>query len=182
MSKFKIYREESSEPQKIQKKNSFLYIIYIIAFFLILLTINIYYKFEEEQISLIIYFTILILLISITAYVIYRMRKQVKNLKSIGTLEFTKAFIKKVIGDLETTYSYDNILQIEVEKYLRDLSISSNKNGSSIVIIKILNKDCSQDKFILSNRSIDFKQKIGIIDTLKTVKSMTGLYVILNNN
>jgi len=110
------------------------------------------------------------------------MRKQVKNLKSIGTLEFTKAFIKKVIGDLETTYSYDNILQIEVEKYLRDLSISSNKNGSSIVIIKILNKDCSQDKFILSNRSIDFKQKIGIIDTLKTVKSMTGLYVILNNN
>jgi hypothetical protein len=179
MSKFRIYREESSDPQKIRKKNSLYYIIYSVTFFLLLLTINIYFKFEEKHYSLIIYFTIIILFISVTVYAIYNMRKQVKDLKSIGTLEFTKTLIKKVIGDFETTYSYDSILRIEAEKYLRDLSVSSNKNGPSIFIIKIINKDSSQDNYIVSNRSTDFQQKIGIIDTLKTVRSMTGLYMII---
>jgi hypothetical protein len=110
------------------------------------------------------------------------MKKQVNNLKTIGTLEFTKTCIKKEIGDLSTTYDYDNILQIEVEKYLRDLSISSNKNGPLIYILKIINKNSSQDNFIVSNRSLDFRQKIGIIDTLRTIKSMTGLKTILNDN
>jgi hypothetical protein len=182
MSKFKIYREASSDPKKIKRNNRLLYIIYTIAFFLLLLTINTYYKFKEEHYSLIIYYAILVFFISITAYVILRMRKQVSNLKAIGTLEFTKSFIKKAIGDLETTYLYDNVLQIEAEKYLRDLSISSNKNGPSIFIIKIVNKDSSQDYFIVSNRSIDFQQKIGIIDTLKTVRSMTGLKTVLKND
>jgi hypothetical protein len=110
------------------------------------------------------------------------MKKQVENLKEIGTLEFTKTCIKKEIGNLSMTYEYDIILQIEVEKYLRDLSISSNKNGPSIYILKITCRNSSQDNFIVSNRSLDFRQRIGIIDTLKTIKSMTGLNTILNNN
>jgi hypothetical protein len=110
------------------------------------------------------------------------MRKQVNNLKTIGTLEFTRTCIKKEIGDLSSIYYYDGMHQIVVEKYLRDLSISSNKFGSTIYILKITNKNSSQDNFIVSNMSIDSRQKIGIIDTLNTVKSMTGLNVILNNN
>ena len=182
MSKFKIYREESFNPKKVGKNNRVLYMIYVVAFFLLLLTLNLYYKFKEEHYSWIIYYSILILFISITASVIYIMKKQVSNLKTIGTLEFTKTFIKKTIGDLETIYSYDKLLQIEVEKYLRDLSISKNKNGTSIFIINIVNKDSSHDRFIVSNRSFDFQQKMDIIETLKTVKSMTGLKMILNNN
>ena len=80
------------------------------------------------------------------------------------------------------TYEYTSLLQIEIEKYLRDLSISSNKNGPSIYILKITGKNSSQDNFIVSNRSLDFRQSIGIIDTLKTIHSMTGLNTILNNN
>lgn len=182
MSKYKIYRAESSDPKEIGRRNKKLYIVYTIAFFLLILTINLYYKFKDEHNSLILYFSILIVIICITAFVIYKMRKQVNNLKTIGTLEFTKTCIKKEIGDLSTTYNYDSMLQIEVEKYLRDLSISSNKYGSSIYILKITNKNSSQDNFIVSNMSIDFGQKIGIIDTLNTVKSMTGLNAILNNN
>jgi hypothetical protein len=182
MSKFKIYRAESSDPKKVGQRNKRLYIVYTIVFFLLLLTINLYYKFKEEHYSLILYYSILTVFICITALVIYRMKKQVNNLQTIGTLEFTKTCIKKEIGDLSMTYYYDSMLQIEVEKYLRDLSISSNKNGPSIYILKITNKNSSQDNFIVSNRSIDFRQKIGIIDTLKTVKSMTGLNTILNNS
>jgi hypothetical protein len=106
----------------------------------------------------------------------------VNNLKPIGTLEFTKTCIKKEIGDFSTSYNYNDMLKIEVVKYLRDLSISSNKYGSSIYILKITNKNNSQDNFIVSNMSIDFRQKIGIMDTLNIVKSMTGLNAIFNNN
>ncbi len=182
MSKFKIYRAESSDPKEIGRRNKKLYIVYTIVFFLLLLTINLYYKFKDERNSLILYFSILIVIICITAFVIFKMRKQVNNLKTIGTLEFTRTCIKKEIGDLSSIYYYDGMHQIVVEKYLRDLSISSNKFGSTIYILKITNKNSSQDNFIVSNMSIDSRQKIGIIDTLNTVKSMTGLNVILNNN
>jgi hypothetical protein len=182
MSKFRIYREESSDPVKIGRGNKKLYVIYTLSFFLLLLTINLYYTFKKEHYSLILYFSILLVFICVTALVIYRMKKQVDNLKEIGTLEFTKTCIKKEIGDLSMTYKYDSLLQIEVEKYLRDLSISSNKSGPSIYILKITGIDASQDNFIVSNRSLDFRQRIGIIDTLKTIKALTGLNTILNNN
>jgi hypothetical protein len=182
MSKFKIYRAESFDPKEIGQRNKKLYFVYTIVFFLLLLTINLYYKFKDEHNSLILYFSILIVIICITAFIIYKMRKQVNNLKTIGTLEFTKTCIKKEIGDLSTSYNYDKILQIQVEKYLRDLSISSNKYGSSFYILKITNKPNSQDHFIVSNMSIDLRRKIGIIDTLNIVKSMTGLNAIINNN
>jgi hypothetical protein len=175
MSKYKIYRAESSDPKEFGRRNKILYVVYTIVFFLLLLTVNLYYKFKDEPNSLILYFSILIVIICITAFVIFKMRKQANNLKTIGTLEFTRTCIKKEIGDLSTTYYYDSMCQIEVEKYLRDLSIASNKYGSSIYILKITNKNSSQDNFIVSNMSIDSRQKIGIIDTLHTVKSMTGL-------
>jgi hypothetical protein len=182
MSKYKIYRAESSNPKEIGRRNKKLYIVYTIAFFLLLLIINLYFKFKNELNSLFLYFSILIVFICFTAFIIYKLRKQVNNLKTIGTLEFTKTCIKKEIGDLSTTYNYDNMLQIEVEIYLRDLSIFSNKYGSSIYILKITNKNSLQDNFIVSNMSIDFRQKIGIIDTLNTVKLLTGLDVISTNN
>jgi len=182
MSKYKIYRPESTDPKKLGRRNKILYVMYTIVFFLLLMTINLYYEFKNEPNSLILYFSILIIIICITAYVIYKIRKQANTLKTIGTLEFTRTCIKKEIGDLSSIYYYDNMRQIEVEKYLRDLSISSNKYGSSIYILKITNKNSLQDNFIVSNMSIDSRQKIGIIDTLNVVKSMTGLNGILNNN
>ena len=182
MSKFKIYRADSSDPKSTGRLNKRLYIAYTVIFFILLFTINIYYQIKDKKSSLIIYFLILSVLILIIAFVIYKMKKQLNALKTIGTLEFTKTSIKKEIGDFTTTYSYNAILKIEVQKYLRDLSITSNNNGSLTYILKITNKDSSQDNFIVSNRSSDFRQKIGIIDTLKTVKSMTGLNTILNDN
>jgi hypothetical protein len=182
MSKYRIYRTESSDPKEIGRRNKILYVVYTINFFLLLLTINIYFKFKDEHNSLILYYSILTVIICITAFVTYKMRKQVNKLKIIGTLKFTKTCIKKEICDLSTTYYYNDMRQIKVEKYLRGQSIYTNKYGYSICILKIINKNSSQDYFIVSNMSIDSKHKIGIIDTLNTVKSMTGLIVILNNN
>jgi hypothetical protein len=180
MSKFKIYRTISPDPGKTGRKNRLLYIVYTVAFSLLFLTINFYYKFEEKHFPLISYFSILILLIIITVFVFYRMKKQVRDLKPIGTIEFTKTSVKKVIGDLETSCTYDSILEIEAGKYLREMTVSVVKNGPSIYIIKIINKDNTQASFIVSNRSTDFRQKIGIIETLKAVRSLTGLKMILN--
>ncbi len=118
----------------------------------------------------------------IVAFAIYKMRKQSNDLIPIGTLEFTKTSIKKEIGSLTMTYYYNSILKIEAEKYLRDFSISSNDSGSFTFTIKITNKDLSLDNIIISNRSADFRQKILFIDTFKTIKSMTGLDMILKQN
>jgi hypothetical protein len=182
MSKFKIYRAESSEPRETGLRNRKLYVVYVIVFFLLLLITNLYYKFKEEHWSLIIYYSILSVIIIIIAFVIYRMKKQLNNLAAIGTIEFKRGYIKKEIGDLSTIYEYDSVLQIEIEKYLRDLSISKNIYGSPVYILTITNKDLSKYNFIISNRSVDFRQKMGIIETLKTVRSMTGLNIILNDN
>lgn len=182
MSKFKIYRAKSSDPDEAGRRNKRLYIVYVIFFFLLLLTINLYFEFENDKSSLIIYYSGLSMSICIIAFVIYRMKRQMNDLETIGTIEFTKNCIKKEIGDLSETYTYDDLLQIEVEKYLRDLSVSGNKHGSSVYILKIIKKNSSRENFIISGRSLDFRQKMGISATLNTVKSMTGLKTVVNES
>jgi uncharacterized UPF0146 family protein len=104
------------------------------------------------------------------------------SLERIGILEITRTNIKKEIGDLTCTYKYDDILKMELEIYIRDVTISLKKQGSLTRMLKIIHKDSTEETFIVSDKSLDFKQKISIADSLKTLKAITGLDILIKNN
>ena len=104
------------------------------------------------------------------------------SLERIGILEFTKTNIKKEIGDLKSSYKYNDILKMELEVYIRDVTISWNKKSSLTRLLKIIHKDSTEDTFIVSDKSLDFKQKICIVDSLKTLKAIAGLDILIKNN
>jgi hypothetical protein len=104
------------------------------------------------------------------------------SLQKIGTIEFTKTNVKKEIGDLTSSYSYNDLIKIELEDYFKDVSLSWNKPDTLTKSLKIVHKDFTEESFIISNKSIDFKQKISIVDSLKTLKKLTGLDIHINYN
>jgi hypothetical protein len=182
MSKFQIYRADSSDPKTLGRRNKKLYSVYLVFFFLILITINLYHEIRNNKLMLIIYLFVMATSILTIALVIIKMRKLARGLVPIGTLEFTKTSIRKEIGSLNMTYSYDNILKIEAEQYMRDLSVSGSNSGAQTFVLKITTKDLSQDNFIISKKSTDFMQKFDFSDTFRKVKSMTDLDMIFIKN
>ena len=182
MSKFKIYRVDSSDPALIGRKNKKLYVTYIAVLFLIMFIFNFHSSLKRNETATIIFYSIFCILILVALFIIVKMRSQSKNLKKIGTLEFTKSSVKKEIGDLTSSYPYENIESIVLEKHLRALTYTASKSGSLTHIIKIIQKDSTRENFIVSGISLDYGHKISIIETLKTLKRVVGLNTVINNN
>jgi hypothetical protein len=182
MSKFRIYRADSSDPALIGRINKKLYVAYTALLFLIMFTINIHTSLKRGDTAMIIFYVILSVLILVVLYLIVKMQNQSKNLKKIGTLEFTKSFVKKEIGDLRSSYPYENIESIELEKHLRALTSTASKTGSLTHIIKIIHKNSASENFIIAGTSLDYKSKISIIETLKTLNKVVGIKTLINNN
>jgi hypothetical protein len=178
MSKFKIYRIDLKDPKIIGRQNKRLIFGYSILSLLTMLMINSHILRREHNISRMAYFAILSSLILITLYFVFKIKRQLKQIKNIGTLEFTKTSIRKEIKDLRSEYPLDKIFRIELEKHIKAISVFGNKRGYMTYIIKIINLDSQEDQFVISELSSDFQQKISIIDTLKTLEKISGLKIV----
>jgi hypothetical protein len=181
LSKFRIYRADSTDPRLTGRQNKKLYMAYVFLCFLIMLTLNIHITSEDKKTNLIFYAFIGILIL-ITIWLVIEMKRQSKAISKIGTIEFTRSSVTKRIGDLTSRCSYDNIMKIEIEKHLRAMSVSESKSGSLTHILRIIHRDMTEENFIVSDRSIDFGQKISILETLKAVKNTTGLNYLIKSN
>lgn len=182
MSKFYIYRIDAKDPKTLGQNRKRLIIVYSVLFLLTYFTINSNVLFKEHSISRLTYYIILSFLIITTLSIAFIIRRQIKNIKKIGTLEFTKTTIRKEIGDLKTEFPIDKIKRIEVDKHLRALTVFGSKTGSLTYIIKILQFDFKEDQFVVSDKPADSKQKLSIIDTLNTLKNITNLDIKINKN
>lgn len=180
MSKFRIYRADTTDPRKTGRQNKKLYLAYGFLTILLMLTINVHINSDNKR-SSVFYPIILIILIAATIWMVIEMKRQSRALRKIGILEFTKSAVTKHIGDLYSSSSYNDIVKIEIERHLREFSVFSSKSGSLTHIIKFVHKDNSEENFVISDRSMDFGQKISILDTLKTLKSTIGLYYLVKN-
>jgi hypothetical protein len=100
----------------------------------------------------------------------------------IGTLEFTKTCIRKEIGDLKTEYNFDKIRKIELDKHLQAITVFESKSGYLTYVVKIIQRDLKEDQFIVSEKSIDFGQKISLVDTFKTLEKISDLNIVINKN
>ena len=49
-------------------------------------------------------------------------------------------------------------------------------------IVKIIQHDLKEDQFIVSEKSIDFGQKISLVDTFKTLEKISDLDIVINKN
>jgi len=182
MSKFKIFRSSHNDPKKMRKQNRKLIIGYSFLFLLTMLTINSNIFKKLFVVSMTNYIIILFILISITLFFVIKIRKQSKQMLQIGTLEFTKTCIKKVIGDLKTEYDFNKILKIELEQHLQAITVFESKSGYLTYIVKIIQRDFKEDQFIVSEKSIDFGQKISLVDTFKTLEKISDLDIMINKN
>jgi hypothetical protein len=121
-----------------------------------------------------------VLIIGIVIFLVISLKKMSGSLKNIGTLEITKTNLIKQIADLTTYYSYNDILKIELENYFKNLSFS--KPSSYTRSIKLIKTNSTEEVFIISNKSVDYKQKITIADSLKALKKLTNIDIQIKNN
>jgi hypothetical protein len=176
LSKFRIYRADTADPKEAGRRNKKFYTAYVFLGLLVILTINVDTNSGSKGSSPIIHIALGIMIL-IAILLFFEMKKQSRSLYKIGFLEFTKSAVTKHIGDLALSSNYDSISRIEIERHLRDLSVGSSKTGSLTHIIKIVHKDLSEENFIISDRSMDFGQKISVYDTLKTLKNINQLSI-----
>jgi hypothetical protein len=179
MSKFKIYRIDSPDPGIIGHQSKKLVIGYSVLFLLTYFALNSNLLVKELHFPKLIYYIILSILVLTTLALVIIIKRQLKDLKKIGSLEFTQTKINKVIGDLKAEIPYDRINRIEIEKHLRALTVFQSKTGFLTYIIKIVQYDSKEDLFVVSEKSADSGQKFSIINTLNMVKKLGNFDVIL---
>jgi hypothetical protein len=180
MSKFKIYRINTADPKDSVRQNKRLYTGYSV---LLILTYFVFYSdLPKKWINLngVIYYIIIAVLIISTLFVGFRAWRQIHQLKKIGTLEFTQTTIRKEISDLKTEFRLDNILRIEAEEHFKALTVFQSNTGSVTYIIRIIKKDLQEDQLVVSEKSVDFGEKLSIINTLNTIKKIANIEVKIN--
>jgi hypothetical protein len=177
MSRFKIFQVDVSDPASFGRKNRRVFFIYSIIPTAILLLFNIYNNFENKP--LIILVIILPAATIVYIYLIWRLRRSTKQLKTIGDIEFTTSGIKKSIGDSLVEFKYPEIKRLEVEEHIPATSMKDTKGGYFSYILKIIFSDGRSESLVVSEKSFDSRAKLSIIETLKTLKKMVGFEIRL---
>jgi hypothetical protein len=181
LSKFRIYRADSADPRKTGRQNKKMYMAYAFLTVLVSVSVNIHITSGSKKTPFFYYIVVVILIVA-TVWIVIEMKKQSRSLHKIGSLEFTRSSIIKRIGDLSSASTYNDIAKIEIERYLRDLSVNAGRAGSTSYILKITRHDRTEENFVISDKSMDFSQKISIHDTLRTLRNTAGLNYVIKNN
>jgi hypothetical protein len=177
MSRFKVLKIDHFDPVLVGKRNRRIFYLYSIITVLILFLINIHGSLKENahttiSVILPVVFVIFILLI-------WRLKRTIKKIKTIGDIEFTTSGIKKRIGDTLVEYNYQMIKEIEVSKHIPATSLRESKSGYFSYILKINFHDSGSESIVVADRSIDMKKDISIIETLKTLKRICSFEIKL---
>jgi len=157
-----------------------MYVLCVILLYLFSQLPNYSRLIDNQEIRIAIVIPLSVIIICIVIFLLITLRKMSRSLKNIGTIEITKTKLVRQIGDLTTFYDYNEIMKIELENYFKDLTIS--KPNSYTRSIKLFKNDYSEEVFIISNKSIDYKQKITIEDSLKALRKLTSIDIQIKNN
>jgi hypothetical protein len=110
------------------------------------------------------------LILAFSFYLNSRLKADLKKIETIGELEFTRNCIKKRLGDIYFEYDFQLIKKIELRKHIPGLSPEDNKSGNFSYILKIVFKDSMSELLVVSDRPIEKKQDLSIVETLRTLK------------
>ena len=178
MSQFKIYRINHYDPQIIGRKKRRQAILYgaMSTVFITLLQIGLgifHFKFA------LLFFVLLPPILGISLYLHLKFKSDLKQIKTIGEIEFTRTTIKKRIGDSLTEYKINSIEKIELQKHIPALSASISKGGYFSYILKIIFLDSTSEFLVVSDKPTDKRINLSVVDTLKTLKKFIKPEIII---
>jgi hypothetical protein len=105
-------------------------------------------------------------------YFHFKIKSEKKLIKIIGEIEFTRTLIRKRIADSVTEYDYQSIESIELERHIPSDTVKESKTGYFSYIIKIIFTDSRMEMLVISDRPVDNKYDISIVETMKTLKKI----------
>ena len=169
MSRFKIYQIDHYDPKVVGQKKRRLVLLYSIVtlVYIILFQIGINILYIRFSILL------LITLPPIAGFYIYmhlKLKSDLKNIKTIGDIEFTRTGIRKRIGDSFAEYDFNTIEKLELQKHIPSITISRGKSSYFSYILKIIFINSSSESLVVSDKPVNKKQNLSIVDTMKTLK------------
>lgn len=177
MSRFRIYQINHFDPKIAGQKMRRQIIMYsilspilvmIFAVFLSLLKIN--------TILLFVFF------VPLLGFYLYHFRKldsKLKQIKTIGEIEFTRTCIKKRIGDSQAEYDFKTIRKIELQKHFPIVSTTCTLSDNFTYILKIVFLNSSSESLVISNLPVDSTQNISIVQTMNTLRKIVDVEITI---
>jgi len=170
MSSYRIYKIDHFNPKIIGKNKRRLATIFSITTIIFIIVFQIGIQLLHIQ-FLIILSTIPLFLV-FSFYLNSKLKADLRKIKSIGEIEFTKTCLKKRIGDIYVEYDFKLIKELELRKHIPGLSPEHSKSGYFSYILKIVFINLQTESIIVSDRPIDKKQDLSIVETFKTLKKL----------
>jgi len=168
MSRFKIYQIDHFDPKIVGRKKRRLFALYSIISPLTILTFNTLEQIKGRFLLLL----IIVLPISTAIYLFLLHKLKNDQIKSIGEIEFTRTMIKKRIGDSITKYDFQTIKGLELEKHIPSVTAKDSKSGYFSYILRIFFYNSSTESLVVSDKPIDRRQNLSILETMKTLKKI----------
>jgi len=178
MSHFKIYRINHYDPQIIGRKKRRQAILYGAMYTVFMALLQIGLNIFHIDFDLL-FLALLPPILGIFLYLHFRFKSDLKQIKTIGEIEFTRTTIKKRIGDSMTEYEFNSIEKIELQKHIPALSAGISEGGYFSYILKIIFLDSTSESLVVSDKPTDKRIKISILDTMKTLKKFIKPEIII---
>jgi hypothetical protein len=121
---------------------------------------------------IIVFFVMTPLILGFSFYLNHKLKSDIKKIKTIGEIEFTRNGIKKKIGDSLTEYDFTSIEKLELQKHIPALTPRDSKSGYFSYILIIVFKDATLESLVISDKPADQRIDLSITDTLKTLKKI----------
>jgi hypothetical protein len=172
MSRYKIYQIDHYDPKLVGKKKRRLAVLYGALFSISYIIFHIcIYIFNIK--SFIMFSTLTPLVLGLYVWIYYRLKSDLKRIKTIGDIEFTRTTIKKRIGDSITEYEFRSIEKIQLQKHIPSINAGMGKTGYFSYILTIIFKNSASESLIISERPVGNSHNLSIGNTLNTLKKIT---------
>jgi Ca2+/Na+ antiporter len=171
MSRYKIYQIDHFDPKLIGLRKRRLRVLYAVMFFVFFFTLQLSVVFLRVNMFLL-FILYVILISSFYLYFHFKIKSEQKLIKTIGEIEFTRTIIRKRIADSVTEYDYRLIESIELERHIPSDTVKESKTGYFSYIIKIIFTDSRTEMLVISDKPVNSKYDISIVETMKTLKKI----------
>jgi len=171
MSRFKIYQINHYDPKLVGKKKRRLAVLYGALFSISYLVFHIC-TYNLNIKPFIVFLTLAPSVLGLYIWLHHKLKSDLKQIKTIGDIEFTKSCIKKRIGDSLTEYEFREIEKLELQKHIPSIDSGGGKNGYFSYILTIIFNNSSSESLIISERPADNRQNLSVVNTIKTLKKI----------
>ena len=178
MSRFNIYQINHYDPKIFGQKKRRLALIFGAVYPLFMLSFQICLNFLNIKIIILTLFS-LPLFLALYYYLLFRIKSGLKQIKSIGDIEFTRTCINKRIGDSITQYEFQAIEKLELQKHIPEIKKGESRSGYFSFILKIIFINSSEESIVVSDKPSDKRPNLSIVDTLKTLKKIIQPSIII---